>query len=274
MNKKGFTLVELLAVIAILAVIVIIAVPNIVRLFTESKKGTFVTEVQTVYNETVKKYINSSMKGEKLTTISSKDSSKLDMTGEDLDYCIILDGQGKVEKLAVGNNSYYIMLNNVENINSITKENVQEGKLNDMKCDASAFKVKLDCKFDGKMEYGAEYVNGQYTYRYKMKGALFYQKWLGTDTDGWGVVLTDKASTAPVTTDLCTTINDKPVVFTTYMFEDSKATKIDLSSFNTSNVTDMSGMFSRSAATEIKGLENFDTSNVTNMGDMFAGLKI
>jgi len=37
MNKKGFTLVELLAVIAILGVIVIIAVPNVVKLFN---KGT------------------------------------------------------------------------------------------------------------------------------------------------------------------------------------------------------------------------------------------
>ena len=33
MNKKGFTLVELLAVISILAILVIIAVPNIMKLF-------------------------------------------------------------------------------------------------------------------------------------------------------------------------------------------------------------------------------------------------
>ncbi len=32
MKKKGFTLVELLAVIAILAILVIIALPNVIRL--------------------------------------------------------------------------------------------------------------------------------------------------------------------------------------------------------------------------------------------------
>ncbi|MCI7083376.1 MAG: prepilin-type N-terminal cleavage/methylation domain-containing protein, partial [Tenericutes bacterium] len=33
MNKKGFTLVELLAVIAILAILVIIALPNVLSMF-------------------------------------------------------------------------------------------------------------------------------------------------------------------------------------------------------------------------------------------------
>ena len=36
----------------------------------------------------------------------------------------------------------------------------------------------------------------------------------------------------------------------------------------------MSGMFSDSQATTIKGLENFNTSNVTDMCDMFAGTKV
>ena len=33
MNKKGFTLVELLAVIAILALLIIIALPNVLEMF-------------------------------------------------------------------------------------------------------------------------------------------------------------------------------------------------------------------------------------------------
>lgn len=33
MNKKGFTLVELLAVIAILAILVIVAMPNVLGMF-------------------------------------------------------------------------------------------------------------------------------------------------------------------------------------------------------------------------------------------------
>ena len=35
MSKKGFTLVQLLAVIAILAVLVIIALPNVLKMFNK-----------------------------------------------------------------------------------------------------------------------------------------------------------------------------------------------------------------------------------------------
>ena len=48
-------------------------------------------------------------------------------------------------------------------------------------------------------------------------------------------------------------------------------TSLDLSNFNTSNVTNMNFMFeSCSSLTSIIGLENFDTSKVTDMSDMFS----
>lgn len=37
-NKKGFTLVELLAVIAILAILVILAIPNVMSMYIDAKK--------------------------------------------------------------------------------------------------------------------------------------------------------------------------------------------------------------------------------------------
>ena len=37
LNKKGFTLVELLAVIAILALLVIVAMPNVLEMFNACK---------------------------------------------------------------------------------------------------------------------------------------------------------------------------------------------------------------------------------------------
>ena len=43
MNKKGFTLVELLAVIAILAILVIIALPNVMEMFNSAKENSFKT---------------------------------------------------------------------------------------------------------------------------------------------------------------------------------------------------------------------------------------
>ena len=53
------------------------------------------------------------------------------------------------------------------------------------------------------------------------------------------------------------------------MFNKSEATTLDLSSFNTSNVTNMEGMFNKSEATALD-LSNFNTSNVTNMSWMFS----
>lgn len=53
MKKKGFTLVELLAVIAILAILVIVAMPNVLGMFNQAKSNTFVTEVQK-YMDTAK----------------------------------------------------------------------------------------------------------------------------------------------------------------------------------------------------------------------------
>ncbi len=125
------------------------------------------------------------------------------------------------------------------------------------------------CKYDGELTQGAEYVNGQYTYRYKQEVGV--SSWSNITSDGWGVQLTDKTSTTPVRSELCTYINDKPIVSMTRMFSNSQATTLDLSSFNTSNITNMISMFDGSTATEIKGLSDFNTSKVTDMSGMFSG---
>ena len=128
------------------------------------------------------------------------------------------------------------------------------------------------CKTDSTLTQGLEYVNGQYTYGYKKEGyyASSELAWNSISNNGWGVQLTDKASTDAVTSKLCTYINNKPVVSMGCMFYNSKAITLNLSSFNTSNVTDMSGMFYGSQATTLN-LSNFDTSNVTDMSSMFGG---
>ena len=46
MKNKGFTLVELLAVIAILAILVIIALPNVLKMFNDSKKNAFMVQAR------------------------------------------------------------------------------------------------------------------------------------------------------------------------------------------------------------------------------------
>ena len=160
----------------------------------------------------------------------------------------------------------------------------------------------VKCSFDGDMVQGAEYVNGQYTYRYMQEG--YYSNyntnnWSNVDIDGWGVQLTDKTSTDPVTSRICDYINDKPLVSISHIFYKSQTTSINLGSFAGKNVTKTDYAFNTSTATEIKGLDNlitnkvtdmsymffdnptpsldvtnFDTSNVTNMGSMFRGTSV
>ena len=68
-------------------------------------------------------------------------------------------------------------------------------------------------------------------------------------------------------------VSDNPSVTSmSSMFSMSKATTLDLSSFNTSSVTNMSNMFRSSAATTLD-LSSFNTSSVNNMSNMFNSSK-
>ena len=128
------------------------------------------------------------------------------------------------------------------------------------------------CKTNSTLTQGLNYNNGQYTYAYKQQGASASSGlgWSNITDNGWGVQLTDKASTDAVTSKLCTYINDKPVTSMSYMFWDSQALRIDLSNFNTSSVYNMEDMFLNSKATSLD-LSSFDASKVTLMNSMFSG---
>ncbi|MBQ3306620.1 MAG: BspA family leucine-rich repeat surface protein [Bacilli bacterium] len=145
-----------------------------------------------------------------------------------------------------------------------------------VQADDTAIKKKpyYACTFDGELVQGAEYTNGQYTYRYMQEYGYNYftnsSEWQNIENDGWGVRLSDPTSTEPVTTKLCTSINDKPIVSMLNMFNGSKTTNIDTSSFDTSNVTNMNNMFYGCSSLTDIDVTNFDTSNVTNMLAMFA----
>lgn len=51
MDKKGFTLIEVLAVIIILGVIMTIAVPNVLSMLDRNKKDTFIEHAKTMINQ-------------------------------------------------------------------------------------------------------------------------------------------------------------------------------------------------------------------------------
>ena len=126
MKNKGFTLVELLAVIAILAILVIIALPNVIKLYNNAKKNSFLTEAKTIYSEVSKKYISETMKGNKLTYISSEDDTKLEMTGRDLQYCVLLNTDGSVKSMKVSNGEWIAELPSGKKITDLKSSDLKD----------------------------------------------------------------------------------------------------------------------------------------------------
>ena len=107
-KKKGFTLVELLAVIVILAVILVIAVPKIMDTIQNSKEGTLMSSAKLIASQAEKKYVENQVLGIN-DVISCDDVAK---TTDDYDYCnisfdsdgkasVTISGKGKFEGLAV-----------------------------------------------------------------------------------------------------------------------------------------------------------------------------
>ncbi len=257
MNKKGFTLVELLAVIATLAILVIIALPNVIKLYNNAKKNTFLTEARTIYKEAKSKYIYENMNGKKLNYISSNTKTSLDLSGNnDIEYKIRLNSDGTIRRFQVKNKNYCI--NGVYNdesdlvIDEVTENECAE--LNATYCESGLSSLTT----------GSEVTIGKYTYRYKQGyGDL---GWSNFTNDGWGVVLTNKESTDEINEVPCTYIDNKPIVAMGYTFHKSKATNINLSGINTNHVTDMNFMFGHTTNVKTINLIDFDTSNVTKWG--------
>lgn len=138
MKRKGFTLVELLAVIAILAILVIIALPNVLKMFNDSKRNSFMTEARNIYNEAEKKYLSNQISGNLLTTYSNDTSlcdsgvSKcdLDLSGRtNIDYLIKTNTSGKIIYLLIKDESYEVELGDMSseiNATDITSSTIKD----------------------------------------------------------------------------------------------------------------------------------------------------
>jgi len=102
-NKKGFTLVELLAVIAILAILVIMALPAVLRMFEKARIDSFTNEVNVLVRTTEQQYLL----GGGIPQSFNSSSNKLPLTGNSsLEYCVSIDGNGKITELKATNGNY------------------------------------------------------------------------------------------------------------------------------------------------------------------------
>ena len=137
-NKKGFTLVELLAVIAILAILVIIALPNVMGMFNEAKKSSFTTEVKEVYKVAQQEWMMDSMTttGDQVYTRCKTCTGKsLQLSGRsELDYYIKIDKSGKITEYYATDGTYQYKYNggelniesikDIESVSSLDEDNI------------------------------------------------------------------------------------------------------------------------------------------------------
>lgn len=131
MNKKGFTLVELLAVIAILAILILLVTPNILKMFNEGKESVFVQQAQRVMEASNTKFMSVSLKKPgayiftNLKDATGDNVENLNLTNDSVTYCVKMNNEGNVTYLHVSSDTYSIKTENTKGIkiDDISKTN-------------------------------------------------------------------------------------------------------------------------------------------------------
>ncbi len=121
-KKKGFTLVELLAVIVILAVILVIAVPQIMSVIESARKGSIESTAKLIAEGAEREYTNRKILG-KDTNIECSDVSS--MNSNDYGTCVItFDNRGKATVKVTGKGKFegYTCVGNSTNMECVKGE--------------------------------------------------------------------------------------------------------------------------------------------------------
>ena len=117
-KKKGFTLVELLAVIVILAVILVIAVPRISEVINNSKKASFEATTKTIISQAEKKYMENEVLG-KSGSLKCSDVAKINSS--DYEECkVTFDTNGNASVSITGSGKFAGLVINNATKNSAT----------------------------------------------------------------------------------------------------------------------------------------------------------
>ena len=200
-KKKGFTLVELLAVIVILAVILVIAVPQIMSVIESARKGSIESTAKLIAEGAEREYTNRKILG-KDTNIKCSDVSS--MNSNDYGTCVItFDNRGKATVKVTG-----------------------KGKFEGYTCNGNS--TNMECvkgEIPGSTETAAQYFSysevegGVSITGYNIEGGTDVV--IPSEINGKKVVaIADKAFTTDGITP--TTINNTKKVMPSYLYNDNK----------------------------------------------------
>lgn len=131
-DKNGFTLVEILAVIALIGVVMLLVTPNVVDIFRNANSSVFHDEVINLYSSAYTTYIYRSSKGDynkRFCVGKDTTTSELDVEEkEDLYYDITVNAYGSVLSLKVSNGTYGI---DISDSGGIKKKNIKASDITD-----------------------------------------------------------------------------------------------------------------------------------------------
>lgn len=104
MKKKGFTLVELIAVIALLSIIMLLIVPNVANYLNSSKKTLFYDNVVNMFKSATTTFM---YQDDPTNTTFSNNGVKLDVDVEsEYVYTIKVNNYGEVISIDINNGVY------------------------------------------------------------------------------------------------------------------------------------------------------------------------
>ena len=106
-NKKGFTLVELLAVIVILAIIIILVVPNVFTAMEKAKKNAFVIEARKVINAGMNQVQTNILAGAETQSCYTFAELHID-SGDKYHGSIAYDSVNNTYKIYMEDGTYYV----------------------------------------------------------------------------------------------------------------------------------------------------------------------
>lgn len=274
-EKKGFTLIELVVVIAIMTLLALIMVPNLTSYLNKADDSKVASNSKTIHTAAeLVKQTSGSLDKIQIVNLSNNDKVSIDVV-EDSDKVygtyyveqhgdkIIVKHVDKTDKL----HTFPTLDSNSNNSGDID-ENPTE-----------SIYIAKDEDFSGITNGGFKYIGSEkiieiphtikgvpVTSYYEMFKNSGVSKVVSTNTNITDMRFMFYASTSD-SLDL-SSFNTSKVKDMSWMFDGSQATSLDLSSFDTSNVTGMRQMFAYNKATSLN-LSSFNTSNVIDMNYMF-----